>query len=143
MTVRSLSRRLTMAMTDAPRARARSTVRLVSVVEPDWLTAMTHVSERFSSRPYAENSLAGIDCTVMLVGSSERRVCAMPWAATPAVPCPSTATRRTSSFAMRCRSACGKAEVGRSTAGRSSAVRTRPRSVLRNEAAASRISFSR
>ena len=44
--MRSLRRRFTMATTDAPRPRARSTVRLVSVVVPLWLMATISVSER-------------------------------------------------------------------------------------------------
>ena len=41
----SLDRLLTIAITVAPLARAKSTVLLVSVVVPDWLTATTKVSD--------------------------------------------------------------------------------------------------
>ena len=57
--MRSLLRRLTMAMTVAPRDRTRSTVRLVSVVVPDWLMATTSVSAIVGRRPKPDSSVAG------------------------------------------------------------------------------------
>ena len=56
---RSLPRRFTMAITAAPRALARSTVRFVSVVVPDWLMAMTRTSDISSASRKPDSSVAG------------------------------------------------------------------------------------
>jgi len=56
---RSLPLRFTMAITAAPRALARSTVRLVSVVVPDWLMAMTRTSDISSASRKPDSSVAG------------------------------------------------------------------------------------
>ena len=62
--VMSESRRLTMARVCAPRALTMSTVRLVSVVVPDWLMATTRVSAMLvspspsaSSKPESSEAL--------------------------------------------------------------------------------------
>jgi hypothetical protein len=52
--VMSESRRLTMARVRAPRAATMSTVRLVSVVVPDWLMATTRVSPCSGCRPLVQ-----------------------------------------------------------------------------------------
>ena len=63
LSVKSLLRRLTMATTAAPRERARSTVRLVSVVVPDWLMATTRVSDMSVRMPKPESSVAACAST--------------------------------------------------------------------------------
>ena len=92
---RSLLRRLTTATTWAPRVRARSTVRLVSVVVPDWLMATTSVSLMSSASPKPGQLGGGQGGAPTSVGQAARR-CAAATAcpATAAVPWPMTSTRR-------------------------------------------------
>ena len=70
LSVRSLDRRFTMAITRAPRDRTRSTVRLVSVVVPDWLMATTSVSAMSWRSEKPDSSVAGSACTRTGVAAS-------------------------------------------------------------------------
>ena len=81
-------RRLTIAITMAPRDRTRSTVRLVSVVVPDWLMATTSVSTMSGRNAKPESSVAGIDVTRTdeSVPSSDSIASATALPATAAVP---------------------------------------------------------
>jgi hypothetical protein len=58
----------------------------VSVVEPDWLIAITKVPASVVDRPYIENSVAGVARTVTDCGRKVLMRCATPRAATAAVP---------------------------------------------------------
>ena len=85
----------------APRSPAMATARFVSVVVPDWVTAMTSVSERSSQMKKPLISEAFFPW--MLTGAPARympRPSAMAWPATAAVPWPMTKTRRIF-FALR------------------------------------------
>ena len=71
-------------------------MRLVSVVVPDWLMAITSVSPMSSSRPKPDSSLAGRAAAARpaAIGSTDVSVAARIWPATAAVPWPMTSTRR-------------------------------------------------
>ncbi len=76
-----------MAITDAPRERATSTVRFVSVVVPDWLMATMSVSLMSGRMPNPDSSVAGVASTRRSSPSvSDERVRARLWPATAAVP---------------------------------------------------------
>ena len=62
-----------MPMTGAPRARTRSTVRLVSVVVPDWLMATTSVSAMSGRSRKPDSSVAGSASTRSGVGEHAAR----------------------------------------------------------------------
>ena len=73
----------------------QATVRLVSVVVPDWLMAITKVPDMWSGRPShlfppPESSVAGIAFTGMSGQGRESRAAATALAATAAVPWPMT-----------------------------------------------------
>ncbi len=93
LSVRSLERRLTIASTAAPRALSRSTVRLVSVVVPLWLTAIASVSAMSSWRPNPDSSVAVTASTAMSPLVSSPSVIATARPATAAVPWPMTLIR--------------------------------------------------
>ena len=83
-----------MAITRAPRPRTRSTVRLVSVVVPDWLMAMISVSDMSERSEKPDSSVAGSASTRTAVpATSAASARARLWPATAAVPWPMTATR--------------------------------------------------
>ena len=137
-------RRLTIAMTAAPRARARSTVRLVSVVVPLWLIATTSVSDMSSRGGTRESSVAGqrFDGDVPSP-EAWRSAAARLWPATAAVPWPMTRTRRHVPSRRRARTCRGSVSGPRRRRGDRRARTILPRRVLRNDAGASEISFSR
>ncbi len=138
-------RRLTIEMTRAPRARTRSTVRLVSVVVPDWLTATTSVSDRSAARSKPDSSVASIARTRRRPSSptAAPSTAARLWAATAAVPWPMTMTRRSRPAARSARRSLGNVSSGSTTCSAPSRSTSLPRKVLRNDAGASVISFSR
>ena len=146
---RSLLRRLTMATTRAPRARTRSTVRLVSVVVPDWLMATTSVSDMSAVRPKPESSVAGRSSTMMpsKVASSASRARATDPPATAAVPWPMTRIRRIEPSASPARTSAPSASSPRRTRqpepSPSPTGTSRPRRVARTESGDSPISLSR
>ena len=75
----------------APRSRTRSTVRLVSVVVPDWLMATTSVSLMSSRSPKPDSSVAGTaDGAQLAVGAPAARSAAPGLAGEAAVPWPMT-----------------------------------------------------
>ena len=114
LSTRSLPRRLTMATTLAPRLRARSTVRLVSVVVPDWLMATTRVSDMSSPRWKPDSSVAVMGPTTTPEPTrAASTAAATAWPATAAVPWPITSTRRTP--AIRPASSGGIVSGGRVT----------------------------
>ena len=131
-----------MATTDAPRARARSTVRLVSVVVPDWLMATTSVSVMSAERWNPDSSVAVMARTMTPEpATATSMAAATAWPATAAVPWPITSTRRTEP--IRPRSSGGRVSAGRFTPRVPPSSTRRPRSVLRNDWGASLISLSR
>ena len=133
LSTRSLPRRLTIAITAAPRARSRSTVRLVSVVVPLWLTAIASVS-RMSRRSWNPDSSvassASMSSSPSLSSSSRAAVL---WPAIAAVPWPITRMRRIVPAARR--AAMSGVSARSPTAARSNPSRSMilPRSVLRIE----------
>ena len=152
---RSLLRRFTMATTRAPRALTRSTVRLVSVVVPDWLIATTRVSDMSAARPKPDSSVAGQSSTSMdrsgaIPASSASSARDTEPPATAAVPWPMTRTRRIVPSASPARTSTPNASSPRRTcqsvdpASSAGPVGTnRPRRVARTESGDSPISFSR
>ena len=112
LSVRSLLRRLTMPITVAPRSRARSTVRLVSVVVPLWLTATTsgvaQVQRHADSRRTRWRSSASTP-EARHRAARPARIAAMLWPATAAVPWPITRTRLTVPDASRSATTSGRA----------------------------------
>ncbi len=133
-----------MAMTRAPRERTRSTVRLVSVVVPDWLMATTSVSAIDDRRPKPDSSVAGRASTRRSVSVVKRASpAASAWPATAAVPWPITSTRSMAPERRSARTSSGRVSGPRLTARRPSRSTSLPRSVLRKLAGDSVISFSR
>jgi hypothetical protein len=127
-------------ITAAPRARTRSTVRLVSVVVPDWLTATTRVSLMSSARPKPDSSVARVASTTTPdLASSGASTAAKLCAAMAAVPWPTPTIRRMAPSCNRWRKESGSVSRPRVTWPRL----RRPRSVFRNDAGACEISFSR
>ena len=99
-----------MPITAAPRLRSRSTVRLVSVVVPLWLTATASVSLMSRRMPKPDSSVAVIGVDVELPDASARRgwwPCSGP--ATAAVPWPMTRIRVIDPSARRAAIAGGSA----------------------------------
>ncbi len=141
---RSLLRRLTMASTHAPRWRTRSTVRLVSVVVPDWLTATISVSDMSSASSKPDSSVASDVETIGPLPARQRATdSATLRAATAAVPWPMAMMRRMAPDVSRSATDAGRACAPSSTPHRPLRSTTRPRNVLRNDCGASVISFSR
>ncbi len=117
-------------------------MRLVSVVVPDWEMATMRVSLMSSRSWKPDSSVAVIDpITRPEPPSVSARAVATAWPATAAVPWPITSMRR--KLGIRARRAGVSVSAGRRTWRRPPSSTSRPRSVLRNEAGASEISFNR
>ena len=143
LSTRSLARRLTMPITAAPRARSRSTVRLVSVVVPLWLTAMTSVSLMSSRSWKPDSSVAGSASMSSWPSLSSSSSAAALWPATAAVPWPMTRMRLIEPSASRAATAGGRARSPTSARSTPAVSAILPRRVFWKERGASLISFSR
>jgi hypothetical protein len=144
LSVRSLLRRFTMATTVAPRARTTSTVRLVSVVVPLWLTAITSVSDMSGRTSKPESSVASIASTSIGRSRSSSRIDTATLSdATAAVPWPMVMMRRIAPDANRSRRAGDSVSSPSTTRSVPSRSINLPRSVLRNDDGASEISLRR
>ena len=132
-----------MAKTDAPRVRAKSTVRLVSVVVPLWLIAMINVSVMSSCNWKPDNSVAGNASTCTRWSTMVRNNCAKLRPAIAAVPCPITRIRVKVPAVSFARMSSGSTVV--SSVASSCPLRSEifPRKVLRKLSGASAISFDK
>ena len=132
-----------MAITAAPRLLTRSTVRLVSVVVPDWDMAITSVSDMSRRRPKPDSSVAGRARAVTAPPARDPRAAARLSQATAAVPWPTASTRFTDPDRSESRRRSGMISGPSDTRGPAAVSAILPRRVLRNESGAWVSSLSR
>ena len=132
-----------MPITHAPRPRTRSTVRLVSVVVPLWLTATTSVSLMSRRIPKPLSSVATTGSTSRPPSVSVASVAAMLRPAMAAVPWPITSTRRIAPVARRSAINGGSDRAPTTARNMPSRSMILPRNVLRKLSGASVISLSK
>ncbi len=132
-----------MASTEAPRERAKSTVRLVSVVVPLWLIAITSVSDMSSCNWNPDSSVAGNASTCTRRSTSVCNNCTKLRPAIAAVPCPITRMRAILPADNASITCCGTTEVSSEAKRFPSRSPILPRNVLRKLAGASPISFAK
>ena len=121
-----------------------STVRLVSVVVPDWLTATIKVSLMSGRSRKPESSVARTASTsISPLGVRASRPAASACPATAAVPCPIASTRVMVPLRTSSRISSGMTEGPSETRKPASVSTILPRSVLRKEVGDSPISFIR
>ena len=97
-----------------------------------------------AASPKPERSVASVASIVTgLPAIAARRACTRLWPAIAAVPCPITSTRLIAPERRASSTEAGSVSDGRRTSSRPSRSMILPRSVLRNDAGASEISFRR